>query len=587
MRFYSILLFYFTATTFLSGQDYDNNWLFGYSTYNLPFDTAFGTSRIIFDSLENPEVQFEGYSQIDFKDCNVSMSNQDGEYIFSFNGYYIEDASNNIMEGGDYFNPYNPEAGSGYRLPQGAICLPYPGHSGKYILIHGTYEKLVNYDDDPAITRLYYSEIDMNMNSGLGKVMKKKELIFLDTLQFGFITACKHANGRDWWIIENEYNTNNFYRILLEPNGIFWGKQVAVGDTAILGLGQAVFTPDGEKYIIFSATAPNTGQVAEIYDFDRCTGELSNHRRIQSWTDDFSFSGGAAISPNSRFLYTPSDHYIFQYDLWAEDIGASKDTVARFDGFFDESTFFSSRFYLAQLAPDGKIYISAKNSVHQLTVIHHPDKAGDACMVEQHGLVLPTWNAFSMPNFPNYRLGPLDGSPCDTLGMDNQPIAKFRYWQDTTDLLSISFTDLSYYEPATWFWDFGDGSTGTERNPWHFFSEPGIYEVCLTVTNEYSSHTKCRELYLGVTATGTPASPIAVSLYPNPADDYFYLQYSATERVDAVLYDGLGRAIQQKRLVLGNDRSEGWDVSHLSGGIYYLMGYTEGEVVFRKKVVLY
>lgn len=36
-------------------------------------------------------------------------------------------------------------------------------------------------------------------------------------------------------------------------------------------------------------------------------------------------------------------------------------------------------------------------------------------MVEQHGITLPTYNASSLPNFPNYRLGPLEGSPCDTL----------------------------------------------------------------------------------------------------------------------------------------------------------------------------
>jgi len=584
-----IRLFYlfFLFTHLLFGQDYDNNWLFGYNIGVHPYDTTFGTSRIIFDSLENPEVRFEGYSQIDFQECNVSMSNRKGDYIFSFNGYFIEDASFNIMQGGDYFNPYNPEAGTGYILPQGAICLPYPNHDNQYVLMQGTKKTIDEPDFGPSIIELYYSIIDMEKNGGIGAVIVKKGLILADTLNFGLITACKHANGRDWWVIQNETETNNFYKILITPDSIFWNKQVAVGDTAILGLGQAVFTPDGEKYIIFGTISPGTGQIIEIYDFDRCTGLLSNHRRIQSWTDYLSFSGGAAISPNSRYLYTPSDHYIFQYDLWAADIGASKDTVARFDGFFDQSSYFTSRFYLAQLAPDGKIYINAKNGIHQLTVIHYPDKAGDACMVEQHGLALPTWNAFSMPNFPNYRLGPLDGSPCDTLDLDNNPIAKYRYWQDTTDLLSISFTDLSYYEPAEWFWDFGDGTTSMERNPWHFFPEQGLYEVCLTVSNEYSSDTNCRELYLGVTATGEPAPEITVTLYPNPARDYFYLQYSATERVDAILYDGLGRAVGQKKLVLGNDRRQGWDITNLSSGIYYLMGYSAGRVVFREKVVVW
>ena len=61
-----------------------------------------------------------------------------------------------------------------------------------------------------------------------------------------------------------------------------------------------------------------------------------------------------------------------------------------------------------QLGPDGKIYISANNSIPNLHVINNPDLPGDSCDVCQHCIELPTFNAFSMPNFPNYRLGAAD-----------------------------------------------------------------------------------------------------------------------------------------------------------------------------------
>jgi hypothetical protein len=48
-------------------------------------------------------------------------------------------------------------------------------------------------------------------------------------------------------------------------------------------------------------------------------------------------------------------------------------------------------------------------------VINSPDNAGLSANFCQHCLQLPALNAFTIPNFPNYRLGPLSGSVCDTL----------------------------------------------------------------------------------------------------------------------------------------------------------------------------
>jgi PKD repeat protein len=48
----------------------------------------------------------------------------------------------------------------------------------------------------------------------------------------------------------------------------------------------------------------------------------------------------------------------------------------------------------------------------------------------------------------------------------------------------IQFTDLSSGAPVTWLWDFGDGTTSTERNPTHRYTTAGTYEVTLDVSNE-------------------------------------------------------------------------------------------------------
>jgi len=46
---------------------------------------------------------------------------------------------------------------------------------------------------------------------------------------------------------------------------------------------------------------------------------------------------------------------------------------------------------------------------------------------------------------------------------------------------TVQFTDKSPIASA-WSWDFGDGSTSTEQNPNHTYTNPGFYDVTLTIT---------------------------------------------------------------------------------------------------------
>jgi PKD repeat protein len=50
--------------------------------------------------------------------------------------------------------------------------------------------------------------------------------------------------------------------------------------------------------------------------------------------------------------------------------------------------------------------------------------------------------------------------------------------------LTVNFTDQSTGTPASWLWNFGDGTNSTEQNPEHTFSEAGNYTVNLAVSNE-------------------------------------------------------------------------------------------------------
>jgi len=81
--------------------------------------------------------------------------------------------------------------------------------------------------------------------------------------------------------------------------------------------------------------------------------------------------------------------------------------------------------------------------------------------------------------------------------------AAFSFYVDPVNPFSVQFMDQSFInQPATWFWDFGDGSYSTEQNPVHIFpitTAAVPYMVCLTISSGDSSciDTSCESIYVG------------------------------------------------------------------------------------------
>ena len=383
-------------------QKEDYFWTFGYDNDTSTMD--FGGTNIDFN-FDPPDIYYE-FRNLNFDIANSSICDSMGELLFYTNGLSISNSNGEIMENGEGLNPdpfRDDWIDDGYPLYQGTLILPFPDNPNLFYLFH---EERTLTPNDPVhntkVFSLYYTLVDISTNNGLGSVIEKNIPIIQDTLDYGKITATKHANGKDWWILIPQFDSNRYYRILFTQDGIVSIDSQSIGDFVYAGAGQAVFSPNGNKYVRYILKNINIGNFLNIYDFDRCTGLLSNSQQYS--IIDTSYSGGVAISPNSRYLYVPSFRYTYQYDLEANDIEASKDTVAIYDGFVD--IVFPTTFFLAQLAPNEKIYINSFSGVRYLHVIHNPDEQGAACNFEQHGVELPTFNDGSMPNFPNYRLGP-------------------------------------------------------------------------------------------------------------------------------------------------------------------------------------
>ena len=405
MKYLISVLLVFVALLMFGQVKYDYNWFVATSPQP---DPDYGMTRIDFNQDTLFAEKVEGV-QFDVDATNVSWSDGAGDFQWFSNGCVILNKDFEIMENGDSINAgeyHDGYCNHGYIVFQGAVTLPRPGNDSEQYLFHVWLEELPGSFHDAQ--KLLFTHIDMTGDGGLGVVMDKNQTVVHDTIAFGQLTAVKHANGEDWWLVMPENSTNGYYKILLDGEGPeVHGKQNigTVQDKRDWG-GQAVFSPDGSCY--FRADGWSG---IEVMDFDRCSGTLYNARHIALPFEEGHLVG-AAISPNSRYAYVSSAYELVQYDLWADDIAATADTVGIYDGF---QSWLPAYFFMMQLGPDGRIYMTTGNGTNVLHVIQNPDEAGDSCNFEQHAVTLPPYYGFAGPNFPNYRLGAVPPGHCDSV----------------------------------------------------------------------------------------------------------------------------------------------------------------------------
>ncbi len=379
---------------------------------------------------------------------NASICDTNGQILFYTNGNYVSNRLHQMMPGTAGFNPgdeNNDTYPYGSGIMQGALILPWPDKPDVYIIFHlsGDWFSINNWSYERPLN-LYYSEINMPLDSGRGDFTNNKNILLInDTLVAGRITACKHANGRDWWIFVHELWSDRFYEYLLTPDTILLNQNIKIGSVISHSIdvwGTGVFSQNGEKFAYL-----NYDTTLNIFDFNRCTGDLTNPVYVY-FNDTANLATiNCAFSASGRYLYVCNNFHIFQLDMLASDIAASKTIVSTYDNFHTSQGFRTINLMM-KLAPDNKIYVSTAQGSNVFHEIHAPDSAGLDCRVTQHSFILPDFNAFSMPNTPNYALGSLPGSVCDSLHIGIDPVTEKNvlltiFPNPSTGIINIKFDE--------------------------------------------------------------------------------------------------------------------------------------------------
>ncbi len=151
---------------------------------------------------------------------------------------------------------------------------------------------------------------------------------------------------------------------------------------------------------------------------------------------------------------------------------------------------------------------------------------------------------------------------------------------------SVQFTDLSENNPTTWSWTFEGGTpeTSDEQNPEITYNTPGVYDVALTVTNDYGSDTKTKNDFITVIhVTGVDMNSVnQIKIFPNPANDI--LNINSEEIIHSVtLLDIVGAKVYQQDKDVN---SLTINTSVLKAGIYFVVIKTDSGVITRKVQIL-
>ena len=114
------------------------------------------------------------------------------------------------------------------------------------------------------------------------------------------------------------------------------------------------------------------------------------------------------------------------------------------------------------------------------------------------------------------------------------------------DGTTVSFENHSRYA-TSYFWDFGDNTTSTEKNPPpHTYTVDGFYEVTLITYNYCCSDTLTTPITVG---SPNGVDDLEVKPYrfsPNPVSTFVHLQFDNGANFELKIFDGTGNLLIQE-----------------------------------------
>jgi hypothetical protein len=398
--------------------------LAGNSFFSIPGEVPGMNFLLVFNEDTLEYIDNETPIVLSGLDSRAAYSDRQGNLTFASNGWRLVNSAGEILSykiwRDDIAWPGGSPDTTMIRNSKGPLFIEDPSDSNQVYLFYGQYTALpsgiglMNKD-------ILFSYVLLDVNSQ--SIISYHYNYLTDTTSLSDAVAVRHGNGRDWWILKPGLFTNEYYIALLNPSGLNEMEKVTISGVVPREQTTTVshFTQDGNTFIHFTGLGPKWVQ---RYDFDRCTGTLSNPQETDL-TSLFREQDGCnfTISPDGskfysvRLNYNDSNYLAgnYQYDF---NTGILTHINNNFSGLSFLTPNFKEVLFATRRIPNSltEIYFSSYSN---------PNGAGFECdtqMFKYHLQNIPYM--LYAPNFANYRLGPLIGSECDPLTTNSLVIQK-------------------------------------------------------------------------------------------------------------------------------------------------------------------
>lgn len=159
----------------------------------------------------------------------------------------------------------------------------------------------------------------------------------------------------------------------------------------------------------------------------------------------------------------------------------------------------------------------------------------------------------------------------------------------------IYFSSIYQSPSSSYSWDFGDGSYGVGSYTTHIYNSVGIYDVCLTIYDQFQgcTDTICKRVEIvdkGMRILGVNDSKnISINyVYPNPSEDISYVSLNSkvlgAARLNLMSLDGRLIKEWQKEIFPGDNTIE-LDLSAIEPGLYFIEIINNNDRVISKIMI--
>jgi len=356
----------------------------------------------------------------------ATLSSPTGRMLLHTNGFSISRPGFGLVPNGTGLIP-TPFGYSyfydGNTYLQSSLLLPLPADTTQVLMLNtgaNTY--------DEAMSRIISTHIWINrLKEGVNgqfEMLSKNEVLLSDSLGGGgLLWACKHANGRDWWVQSRKFNKTLMHQYLVSPDSIYHYTQTIVGLDTLESYTGRFFSHDGTwlasySNLSYASQYQGIGSV-RFFSFDRCTGLLQHLATIPDPDQGEYIGAFGCFSPTDKYFYFCNYRYVWRIPMQGSLQANSVEVVATNPFYFDSvPPAIGHSFFGMEPSNDGKIYIGGGSGYQYYSVIENPE----AQNVQDVGFgyftyEIPYFNVATYTNHPYYTLGPVLGSVCDSLGM--------------------------------------------------------------------------------------------------------------------------------------------------------------------------